>query len=66
MIPSQPNSQILRGDIVGSADVFGMDNKIAGYVFLVNSRGEILWRAAGPAAESELVDLQNVIKQNQK
>ena len=51
----------IRGDIPESIEVFGMQNKYAGYVFLIDSRSMIRWKAAGAATDLELEQLNSII-----
>ena len=53
---------MIRGDIPSAIDVFGMENKYAGYVFLIDSKGTIQWKAAGPATAKETEELSEKIK----
>ena len=53
---------VIRGDLPKSIETFGMENKYAGYIFLIDSSGIIRWKAAGPADEEELKQLQEQIK----
>ena len=53
---------VIRGDLPKSIETFGMENKYAGYIFLIDSSGVIRWKAAGPADEEELKQLQEQIK----
>lgn len=52
----------IRGDIPSAIDVFEMENKYAGYIFLIDSHGAIQWKAAGPATTKELAELTEKIK----
>lgn len=52
----------IRGDVPQSVEVFGMENKYAGYVFLVDSCCQIRWKAAGIATGEELEEYKCVIK----
>lgn len=61
-INSENDSVVIFGDVPGSIDVFGMENKFAGYVFLIDKMGIIRWRAAGRATEDELKEFLKVIK----
>lgn len=63
LIISKKNSFSIRGDIPGAIDVFGMENKYAGYVFLIDSFGAILWKAAGMATPEEIEELHKKLKQ---
>lgn len=53
---------ISRGDIPSAIDVFGMENKYAGYIYLIDSDGVIQWKAAGPATNNEIEVLSERIK----
>lgn len=61
-VPKKKDYFAIRGDIPFANDIFGMENKYAGYVFLINSSGMIVWKAAGPATEQELKELHQKIK----
>ena len=62
LIGLRENSFAIFGDVPGSIEVFGMENKYAGYVFLIDAFGAIRWKAAGPATPQELLELHNTIK----
>lgn len=66
LIPAAPNSKVLRGDLPEAVEVFKMCNKVAAYVFLIDSASRIRWRAAGPANEAELLSLRAAIKELSK
>lgn len=53
---------VIRGDLPNAIETFGMENKYAGYIFLIDSSGTIRWKAAGPASEEELKQLNEQIK----
>lgn len=61
LIAPRSDSFAIFGDVPGAVDVFGMENKYAGYVFVVDSDGKIRWKAAGPATPAELLDLNATI-----
>lgn len=54
LIPATENSFTIWGDIPFAIEIFGMENKFAGYVFLIDSHGMIKWKAAGVATANEL------------
>ncbi len=54
---------VLRGDLPGAEEVFEMQNKVAAYVFLVDTKGLIRWKAAGVATETELRHFKETIKE---
>lgn len=56
------NSIVHRGDLPSAIEIFGMENKYAGYIFLIDSSGLIRWKAAGPATAEELEELKDKIK----
>ena len=62
LISKRENSFAIRGDIPEAIEIFGMENKYAGYVFLVDSLGQIRWKAAGVATDEELKQYQEIIK----
>lgn len=59
---SRENSFSIFGDLPGSIEVFGMENKYAGYAFLIDAFGAIRWKAAGPATPEELKEFHKTIK----
>ena len=63
LITCKSNSYSIRGDLPGAIDVFGMENKYAGYVFLIDSVGKIRWKAAGTATTEEITELETKFKQ---
>ena len=62
LIGPRGNSFLLFGDVPGSIDVFGMENKYAGYAFLIDASGSIRWKAAGPPSSDELIEFHCAIK----
>lgn len=62
LLDSKEDSYTIRGDLPGAIDVFGMENKYAAYVFLIDSFGSIRWKAAGMATPQEINELKNTFK----
>lgn len=62
LLSKNPDCFVIRGDLPNAIETFGMENKYAGYIFLIDSSGIIRWKAAGPANEEELKQLQEEIK----
>lgn len=62
LIVADENSYTIRGDVPGAIDIFGMENKYAGYVFLIDSFGNIRWKAAGMATLEEINEFKNMLK----
>ena len=54
LIQRSEKSFAIWGDLPGADEIFGMENKFAGYVFLIDSFGKIKWKAAGVATVDEL------------
>ena len=50
------------GDVPKAEDIFGMENKLAAYLFLIDSAGKIRWKSAGPPSVTDLVELKDKIK----
>lgn len=61
LIPKSDNSFAIWGDLPGANEIFGMENKFAGYVFLIDSLGKIKWKAAGVATVDELKSFYDTI-----
>ena len=62
LVPKKMDCILIRGDLPGAIEIFGMENKYAGYIFLIDSLGTIRWKAAGPASEEESRQLNEQIK----
>lgn len=62
LIAKNKDHYTIRGDVPSAIDVFGMENKYAGYVFLIDAKGMIQWKAAGPATANETEELVKKIK----
>lgn len=61
LLSKKRDSIVHRGDLPSAIEIFGMENKYAGYIFLIDSSGLIRWKAAGPATPEELEELKDKI-----
>lgn len=62
LVSKKNDCYVIRGDLPNAIETFGMENKYAGYVYLIDSSGTIRWKAAGPANEDDLKQLHEQIK----
>lgn len=62
LLMKKSNFIVHRGDLPSAIEIFGMENKYAGYIYLIDSSGFIRWKAAGPATAEELEELKDKIK----
>ncbi|KAJ3134679.1 Mitochondrial ATPase complex subunit atp10 [Physocladia obscura] len=64
-VPKEMHATYLihRGSIISERTKIGMDNKLVGWVHLVDSIGRVRWSAHGPAEEEEIKTLISSVKE---
>lgn len=60
-INNSGNTFSFFGDLPQAEETFGMQNKLAAYLFLIDSAGQIRWKSAGPPSATRLDDLKDKI-----
>jgi hypothetical protein len=51
---SNLKSFIINGDVKDEFGVMNMENKLSGYVFLLDNENKIIWKSSGKSTQSEI------------